>query len=54
MLKPLALTVSIGYQREIRDEQKVMDIVHQIHSIVKKKKGNSDKRLINDLYVCGA
>ena len=27
-----------GYQREIRDEQKVMDIVHQIHSIVKGKK----------------
>lgn len=27
-----------GYQGEIRDEQKVMDIVHQIHSIVKEKK----------------
>ena len=54
MKATLALTVLGGHQGEIRDEQKVMDIIHQIHSIVKGKKRNLDKGLINDLYVCGA
>lgn len=52
----LMLTVLDSCQNGFKDEQKVTDTVHWIYSLEfceENAKGNSDKGLINDLYVHG-